>query len=266
VLEELLVHDGEYVEKGQVLAVFNNRELQTQLLEAQAQHEIREMQVRSKKDQLRDTSDTAEKPRLRSEIAQLEGERLRFAAEIATLKQNVLDKLELRAPRDGTVMSCPTINDVGKFWDKSVETPFCKVGDPTKLRALIPITPAEYSLLKENEEQLRKHGGIPVTIRVQGRDSRTWQGELGELPSSEAANIPLPLTSKAGGPIATKPNRNPGINAPQAQVYLAHVHFVDPDGAVYPGSMAQVKIHCRWESFAWWTWRTICDVFEIRLL
>jgi hypothetical protein len=30
--------------------------------------------------------------------------------------------------------------------------------------------------------------------------------------------------------------------------------------------MAQVKIHCRWRSGAWWAWRTISSTFDLGLM
>ena len=53
---------------------------------------------------------------------------------------------------------------------------------------------------------------------------------------------------------------------PQAQHYLVYIDLVDPDGAITPGSMAQVKVHCRPETCLHWVWRKVNDIFDLRLM
>ena len=53
---------------------------------------------------------------------------------------------------------------------------------------------------------------------------------------------------------------------PQAQLYLVSVNFIDPDVAILQGTMAQVKIHCRWHHGAWWVWRTLNNAFDLGLM
>ena len=42
---------------------------------------------------------------------------------------------------------------------------------------------------------------------------------------------------------------------------------VDLPGAgrdgVWPGTLGQVKIHCRWRTAAWWLWRTISSALDL---
>ena len=42
--------------------------------------------------------------------------------------------------------------------------------------------------------------------------------------------------------------------------------IANPDKAICPGSLAQVKIKCRWQSGAWWVWRTVNDTFDLGLM
>jgi hypothetical protein len=55
--------------------------------------------------------------------------------------------------------------------------------------------------------------------------------------------------------------------APQSQHYLVAVDFreADRDG-IWPGTLGQVKIHCRWRSCGWWAWRTISLTFDLGLV
>jgi hypothetical protein len=167
------------------------------------------------------------------------------------------------------VIGIPKKDALGKYWDKEERKPFCSIGDPSQLRALIPVSPADYDLIKTDQAALRKddpNAGLEVTIRVQGRVGDTWKGQLAELPPSECKDMPMSLTTRGGGSVALKPGSPEGMNTPQNQLYLLSVNFVSPDRAVLPGTRARVKIHCRWHSGAWWAWRTINDTFDLKLM
>jgi hypothetical protein len=106
-----------------------------------------------------------------------------------------------------------------------------------------------------------------VDVRIQGRGAMTWKGRIAELPQSDARDVPVALSTQAGGPIAAKPvNGNNNAATPQTQQYLVAIDIVDPDDAICPGTLGQVKIHCRWHSGAWWLWRTLAATFDIKLL
>ena len=77
--------------------------------------------------------------------------------------------------------------------------------------------------------------------------------------------MPLALTIKAGGPVAVKPSTQPNVYVPQNQQYLVGIDILNADDAIRPG-VAQVKVHCRWHTFAWWVWRTISSTFDLGLL
>jgi putative peptide zinc metalloprotease protein len=268
ILEEIKVTDGQHVSKGQVLATFSSRDLDAELLEAETQYQVRRSQLDALMVQLRNTQGLtdSDRSRLLVQRASLEGERDAYGAKLLELKK-MRDALTLRAPTDGIVMSCPRQDEIGKRWEKDQEKPFCTIGDPSELQALMPVVPSDMALLSEDQRAMRKHGkDLDVTIRVQGRDRHTWAGRLEPLPEEAAKEVPVQLTSKAGGPLAEKPGQRPGIHVPQGQVYLVRVQFVHPDSAIYPGTLAQVKVHCRWRTAAWWVWRTISSTFDVRLM
>jgi len=66
--------------------------------------------------------------------------------------------------------------------------------------------------------------------------------------------------------LVAKGNTSRQTLIPQTQHYLVYVDILDPDAAITPGSMAQVKIHCRPETVASWVWRKINDMFNLGLL
>src|SRR5262249_5196274 len=165
------------------------------------------------------------------------------------------NSLVLRAPRDGVVMTCPKKDEVGKLWEKEQSQPFCSIGNPKELQALLPVSPSDYRLLKE---ELAHNPNLPVTIRVQGFAEKTWKGKVDLLQESEAREVPPQLTTKYGGPVAVKPTNHPGGSyVPQSQRFLVSIDFKEPDDSIHPGTLARVKIHCRWQSCWWWTWRAV---------
>jgi putative peptide zinc metalloprotease protein len=94
-----------------------------------------------------------------------------------------------------------------------------------------------------------------------------------QLQESNASEVPPQLTSKLGGPLAVKPqsqNRPQGQGnsslQPQAQQYLVSIRFDNPDDCIYPGTLAQVKIHCQWRSCGWWLWRSVSSSLDLGLL
>jgi putative peptide zinc metalloprotease protein len=268
ILEELKVQDGQTVVKGQELARFSSRELQQELLEAFTQYKIREDELKAIPAQLNLLKDQQEIARVRLTEAQLQGDRDTYQAKYQRLAAMEKD-LVLKAPMNGVVMNSPVIDDVGKLWDKSAETPFCAVGNPDHLEAVMPLDPSDMALLTEDMRYMAdRHQELDVTIRVQGRDVKTWKGRLdpNRLPESDAREVPPQLTAKLGGPLAVKPPSKAGQFVPQSQVYLVRVQFVNPDKAIYPGTLAQVKVHCRWRSTAWWVYRLINTTFHLRLM
>ena len=53
---------------------------------------------------------------------------------------------------------------------------------------------------------------------------------------------------------------------PQTQQYLIYIDVTDPDEAMMPGEMGQTKIYLRHETCVQWLWRTVNDVFNLRLM
>jgi putative peptide zinc metalloprotease protein len=265
ILTELEVRYGDQVKQGDILARFRNIDLENQIEETRAEHEIRKVQVGALEVQRQATQDPLEREKINAALAQAQGERATLARKLELLEEQN-KSLTVRAPRSGVVLSPPKIDEVGKLWEKDQETPLCSIGDPSRLWALMPVPPADYRLLREDLQALKHHGGLNVTIRVQGRADETWKGRVAALPESEARTVPFPLTTRGGGPLAIKPGSKSNEYVPQSQQYLVAVGFVDPDLAICPGTLAQVKVHCRWRTCAWWLWRTISSTFDLGLL
>jgi putative peptide zinc metalloprotease protein len=170
------------------------------------------------------------------------------------------------------VLGLPALEDVGKTWiwnrdvpDKSETTLFCSIGDRSRLRVIVPVASENLQILREDLEQGAGQKSVPVTIRFVGRGMKTWTGTVTALPPSEAKTVLPALSSKLGGPVAVKPSEDPNHLAPQSQVYLVDVDIDRPDEAIALNTLAQVHMHCRYRSIAWWGWRTIAGSLDLKL-
>lgn len=267
VLKKVHVREGEQVTKGRVIAEFENLESEKKKIDLEHTVVAKTELVKLYEQKRNASRDNREKDRFSQAILQAVGELKLAETGLRTIEEE-RRQMVLRAPRDGVVMGLPNIDEVGKGWEKGTETPFCSVGDRGKLRVLVPVHPSDMNLMRENLDAMARDASIPVTIRVQGRVSGLWKGGVRakDLPKSEAAEVPLPLSSKGGGHVAVKPMTSSQKLIPQSQIYLVPVDFDDPDEAICSNTMARVKIHCRYRSAAWWTWRTISSVFELGLI
>ena len=65
--------------------------------------------------------------------------------------------------------------------------------------------------------------------------------------------------------VATKPGGDPNVHQPLVQTYLVAVEVEDPDETLTPGTLATVKIHLKWKSAAWWAWRSMASALDVGL-
>ncbi|MCS6852260.1 MAG: biotin/lipoyl-binding protein [Gemmataceae bacterium] len=266
VLEHMPIRYGQYVEKGDILAQFRNIELENQLEEARSEYDIRTAQIAALRKQRDEAFDPLEREAINVRIQAVIGEQEQFFRKQQTLSE-AFRRLVLRAPRSGVVINPPRVEEIGKLWEKDSDQPFCSIGDPSQLRALVPVPPMDYRLLKDNFHNCRRRNAdLLATIRVKGQVERTWPGRVSQLPEASATEVPIQLTTRGGGPLAVKPTSRPDRLEPQSQQYLVAVDFLQADRSICPGTLAQVKIHCEWQTIAWWLWRVINATFDLGLI
>jgi putative peptide zinc metalloprotease protein len=264
-LKVMHVVEGQEVKKGKILAEFYSQELEGKRAQNAMTMTVKDAVVKSLDEQISKELDPDTKGRLNADRVRANGDFLQAQATAKQIKQE-MDKLILRAPRDGIVINLPPIDEVGKRWDREQNTLFCSIGDRKKLRILVPLSPSDYELLNENKKQKDKtHEALEATIRVQGHGSRLWEGRITHLPTAAAEKIPPQLSTKAGGPIAVKPTSEPNKLVPQSQVYLVGIDVLDSDSSIAINSNAQVKIHCEYRSCAWWAYHTVATALDIGL-
>jgi putative peptide zinc metalloprotease protein len=267
-LKTISVREGQFVRKGALLAEFESQQLEEQVIKARTSLSHASKLVGVYQELWTKETDLEAKEKLQKKKQEAEIDRNKAKYTLDQLEET-RKKLILTAPRDGVVMGLPRIDEIGKGWDpKDMEAPFCSIGDPHKLRVLVPVPPADYDVVRDDLKKKRaRNEKLEVTIRVRGLDTRTWSGRVSYLPQSADKLIPFQLSTRGGGSLAVKPTspQPPNPQEPQAQVYLVGIDFEHPDRAIAPGTMAQVKIHVEYRSLAWYAWRQLSSAFDLGL-
>ncbi|MBY0525227.1 MAG: efflux RND transporter periplasmic adaptor subunit [Gemmataceae bacterium] len=266
ILQRLYVRNGQRVSQGDVIAEFRSLDLENLRAEALLEQDTHALRLQSLREVAAATVEEHERARIEAELTRLVGDRQRAARQADTIA-HMLKRLQVRAPRSGVVMGLPGIDEIGKHWEKDGPTPLCTIGDLDQLWALVPLDPASYRLLKEELADARqRHAEPSVELRILGRCQETCRGQIAQLPESEAKDVPWALAQKCGGPLPIKPGTSSQVAVPQSQQYIVAVALENADGTVRPGNLAQVSIHCRWRTGAWWVWRTVAATFDVGLL
>jgi putative peptide zinc metalloprotease protein len=265
-LEYLPIQTGQSVSRDEVLATLFNRDIEAKLATARAEVESGEQSVRALLEQSNRTVREADKRRVSESILQASRSLEKSRQALEDNERLKKEFLRFVSPIDGIVASSPRKEDIGKQVEASSREPFLTIYPEERLAVCLPLSTSEYNQLVRDCNN--NPGGIDqesIIIRVHGREGATWNGRNLRLLPSEARDIPMALTSRAGGPVAVKAT-NPGEPmVPQAQQFLVYIDIVDPDRAILPGNMAQVKIYLKPETCAMWLWRTVNDVFELGL-
>jgi putative peptide zinc metalloprotease protein len=259
VLDRLFVREGDEVKKGEEIARFVDVKVEQALAKAKIDVETHKKFLGFLDQQHKTNTNSQVRRRLSLEMESTRSELNNAEQEVARQENIKNSLLVLRAPFEGRVVGVPTREAVGRMYDKN--TPVCSVVKPDNLRLCLPVLPDEWQRLRYNTHV---RGNLPVDIRIMGRGGDIWQGILLPLPESEAATVPVELSSRAGGPIAVKGGVT-DAQVPQTQHYLVHVEILDPDHAMIPGQLAQAKVVCEPETCANWLWRKVNNLFDLKL-
>ena len=98
------------------------------------------------------------------------------AAAVADLAARQSRVREMKAPRDGVLVTAPKREDVGKLFDRGfTETqPLFAVGDPGRLIVKVPVTPPNFRVLRDD---MAERGELDATIHVQGAERPHVRGK-----------------------------------------------------------------------------------------
>lgn len=197
----LLVQEGQRVEKGDVLAEIDARQVSDVALQAQAALAGAEAGVQNAKVSAERTNRLFERGiASRQEVddanakllsLQAAADGARAAVEVA--KRNI-GFATVRAPLSGVVLR--TLRAPGDLTDGTPATPIAEVGDPTRLNLLTHAAPDELVQLG-----LGQHG----VVRFEALPGRTWELEVKSISPMIDATTGVGLVRLAFGPGPTLP-------------------------------------------------------------
>ena len=270
ILTQVLVHDGQPVERGMDLARFINPQFEFERQQYEQQRDAAGKLVASIQARRAAASgDPAALSKLEVQLGEAKKDFNHNQSQLRRVQDLIADTQVLKAPRAGMVMGAPKPDDLLRTWDKSEGTPVCTIGDTTKLRYVIGVGAVDYREMKLNLERARIENPddphLEASILPSRRSDHQFKGRITKLPETDEKNIPLQLTHRGGGTIATKPGGDPNVHQPIIQIYLVAVEVEDPDETLAPGTLASVKVHLKWRSAAWWAWRSVAGALDIGL-
>ncbi len=210
------VGPGQKVRRGQLLATFESATLEVRLKEEQSimtEQRLAADLLNAQAAKARGAGDFALEQRLLSDRNRARGKAETAEDKVARLLIQQAKVRNLKAPRDGTLVSAPKRSEVGKLFGAghTDTAPVFAVGDPSRLVVRVPVSPPDFRVLKED---LAARGELDVSIHAKGRSDRTFSGKLRKLPEQNAATVPLALTQRGGGSLAVKPGEDPNVLDP----------------------------------------------------
>lgn len=250
VLEQLLVHDGQTVQEGQILAVLTNLKQEIALKLNETDQVLRQQQQQDLVVYLAEAvSEKTTQADLKLPDFELESLRQQQAA--LKKQQNLLI---LRATRTGVVMGLRSREEVGKWLNGGSE--LCRVGNPRSLRAVFLVEPGDRQLI---------HGGSQARLRVHGFGARSWLGSVTDVAQAETGHMPQQLSSKVGGDVATQHDAASELEKPVAPHYLVAVQFSGADPAIHPGVLGRVRVDVGSQTLWWRLRRYLATTFNLGL-
>ena len=169
-VQEILVKEGDYVNKGSILAIFeNNKKLKANLFKKQKLIEINQKEISLKKDQInRYRSATKENAysivlllQKEDELLKLEKQRITNNADKKSIEIDLYNS-KLRSPIDGFILSINT-----RAGERSNSEGILEIGASQKMQALIEVYESDIDrvFLDQNVELISENGGFEETLK-----------------------------------------------------------------------------------------------------
>jgi len=246
-LDEIFVESGDQVKAGDVLARLGNIELKIDIQRLRGQRNATEVQLNSVQQiRFRDDRRGGQINVVREQLAALE--------EQLEMKLHDIERLELKAPVSGTIISPPLRNDPGA--DQQVELAswsgsplekknlgatllpdgqhnlFCKIGDPNQWDAVLVINQREQDLVAEGQE---------VRLMFAESTNHVFISTIDYFAFDELESLSPRLASTSGGPIPAQAERD-GTVRPLNTSYQAVVRLDNSRGLFRNGLIGQARI------------------------
>jgi putative peptide zinc metalloprotease protein len=217
------VHEGDRVQKGELVASMSSPAVVSGLAGAAAQREA----LRRRSNREREAADA--QGVFHSE------KRAEAAAMAVAQEENRFERLSIKSPISGRVLTRRTQDLAGRFVPAGAV--IARIGDCGRLKAEIPISERLLSYL---------HPGSPVSLQLKAQPVHILHGSIAQI---ESAAHELPRTSNGSLEIL-RPGERP-------ERFVAVVEFDNVDGKNLPGMAGRAKISLGRRSYLWRSWRVL---------
>jgi len=258
-LTEIGTAAGESVHKGDVLAVLENEDLRTDLESLEQQAKSMEIALHTQ----RALNRPGELQRLRAALAETQ-------RQIEKCREQ-LDRLVLRAPREGNVLFPPAEFALARLdaeaslggWERvplqpanrgshlEAGTLVCQIGPADALEAVLIVDQADIEFLQR---------GQPVRLNLDAYAGETLLGTIEEISHRELDETPRQLAQRGGGELATTATAE-GRERPLNPSYLVRVRVEDPELSLRPGLRGRARIECGTRTCWQWLRRALTQTF-----
>ncbi len=279
-IEQIHAWPGETVHAGDPLVTLQNADLQLAVVDLNGQLRELEAQVRVLRKQQRfDASAGLRINEIQEQSAALQ--------RVLKEKTAQFDKLVIRAPIDGTVLSVADKADRGSVdagqlpgWNGgSLELRnvgahlqpsdrICLIGDPRKLVAEVIIDQADVDLVVAAMLRRLKKGrseGVPTDMMLDALPGNVYHSEIEKIALAELAETPLSLATHAGGDLNSVADRQTGVPKPLSTSYPAVAALPDTRGPVQLGMRGKAKLYTGWQPLGKRAYRFVTRTFHFEL-
>lgn len=266
VLTEVLVHAGDEVAKGQLLARQVSEDLELELAQLQGRADQYKSELQSLAER------RFQDPNIGEQIASTEAALASIEAQLVQ-KQHAVAQLELRAPKAGTVLPVAKVAESHlpdgtlRRWNGSLlearnlqafaqqGDEFCQIGDEASLQAELYVDQGDVELVQV---------GQPTYLKFAAWPSELFTSSIDALSVRDAQAAPPSLSQQHGGALATHTNKA-GLSRPLSTAYSARVALNADPGQLNIGMRGSAKIETSSLTLGARLWRSAWRTFRFAL-
>lgn len=223
-IEKIMVDEGDYVKKGEVLFQLNANDIRAQVRSAEAQVKVAESQVATAEINLDKTTPLVEKNIISP--FQLESVKTALQSAEAQLAQAKANLANTKANLDYTIITSPTTGFIGTF--------------PYRVGSLVSSTTPEPLTTVSNTSTMRAYFSInenTFLAMTKNLEGNTMSEKLAKLPEVELV-LPDQSIYKHKGKIEIAS----GIVDPQTGAINVRASFPNPEGGLRSGGSGNIRL------------------------
>ncbi|HTL29006.1 MAG TPA: biotin/lipoyl-binding protein, partial [Tepidisphaeraceae bacterium] len=228
---KVVSHSGDRLKKGDAILVCTNRELDSQIEQAQARVEAAQIKVNQSRV-------------VNQALRQIDQQALENEKQHMAELQRQKDALTVRAPIDGELIAPDFDKDqvLGKWYQKGDE--ICRVAklDQLLVRAVLEQRDATLAMEKRDRALATKDQKAPTEVRLIGKLDKILLADNYEVINAAQEELPNPLLSSAGGGQQQVDPRDPKGKKPMQRQFEMRILLENPYSTYLPGQRAYVRV------------------------